>query len=115
MLPDIGFHLTVSIRPLGRLALVLCVGLVPGRNVGSVRLIARHPRCRLVGAASGEQHGAEDNEIGQVPIHFFGPLHRHQGQQQYERCGAPDRYPPTLPRRPLPFSVFPAIALPPCL
>ena len=53
---------------------------------GSVREIARLPRCQLIRETSAEQEGAGESEIGQVPNHFIGELHCQQEQQQYERC-----------------------------
>ena len=50
---------------------------------GSVRDIARLPRYQLIRKTSAEQKGTGNSEIGQVPYHFIGELHRQQGQQQY--------------------------------
>jgi hypothetical protein len=66
-------------------------------NGGSVCAIACHPRCQLIGDASAEDQGGGESEVGLIPVHFIGNLHREQGQQD-ERCGsAPGRYPPTAP------------------
>jgi len=42
----------------------------------------------------------------------IGELHRNQGQQQDERCGDPNCYPPIAPTPSSSFSMFPAIVLP---
>ena len=52
----------------------------------SVCDIAPFPCKKLICETSAEQEDAGDNEIGQVPDHFIGELHRQQRQQQYERC-----------------------------
>ncbi len=53
---------------------------------GSVRDIACLPRYQHIRETSAEDEGTGENEIGQVPDHFIGNLHRQQGYQQYERC-----------------------------
>ena len=43
---------------------------------GSVRDIARLPRCKLIRETSADQEGTGESEIGQVPDHLIGDLHR---------------------------------------
>ena len=43
---------------------------------GSVRDMACLPRYQLIRETSAEQEDAGDSEIGQVPDHFIGQLHR---------------------------------------